>query len=272
MRSLPALLCALLIALAACKTVPGTGRSQLNFMSAGQEMTLGEQAYAEMLAGVPVKTTGDDAEMVARIGRRIARAAEALYPDSAAKDFAWEFKLIDDPQTVNAWALPGGKCAVYSGLLPVTGDEASLAVVMGHEVAHAIAHHGAERMSHNMVLQGALIAAAYSTREMDSNERAGVLAALGVGSQVGVMLPFSRAHESEADEIGLYLAAAAGYDPQASIGLWQRMAASSGGARPPEWLSTHPAEETRIRRLQAVMPKAQEYYAESQRRAAERGR
>lgn len=270
MRFLPAFLCALLFAVAACKTVPGTGRSQMVFLSPGQEMSLGAQAYDEMLAGAPVVTSGKDAEMVARIGRRIARAAVELYPQSSAKDFDWEFKLIDDPDMVNAWALPGGKCAVYTGLLPVTGDEDSLAAVMGHEVAHAIARHGAERMSHNLMLQGALVAASYSTRDMDRTERAGVMAALGVGSQVGVMLPFSRAHESEADEIGLYMAAAAGYDPQASIGLWERMAAG-GGARPPEWLSTHPAEETRIRRLREVMPKALEYYAEAQERAARRG-
>jgi len=270
MRFLPALLLATAVAFTpACQSVPGTGRNQMVFLSTGQEMSLGAEAYAEMLAGAPVITTGPDAEMVARIGRRIARAAEVIYPKSSAKDFAWEFKLIDDPQMVNAWALPGGKCAVYSGLLPVTGDEDSLAIVMGHEVAHAIARHGNERMSHNMVLQGALIGAAYSTKDMDSDEQAAIMATLGVGSQLGIMLPFSRSHESEADEIGLYLAAAAGYDPEASIGLWQRMA-SSGGEGPPEWLSTHPSEQTRIRRLRSHMPKALEYREKAAQRAADR--
>jgi predicted Zn-dependent protease len=268
MRRLPAALflaAGLLAALAACSAVPGTGRNQLLLLSSSQEMNLGAEAYEQMLAEEAILTRGDDAEMVSRIGARIAVAAEELYPDSLAKDFAWEFKLIDDPDMVNAWALPGGKCAVYTGLLPVTGDEDSLAVVMGHEVAHAIARHGGERMSHSVVLQGALVGAAISTRKMDREERTAVMAALGIGSQVGVMLPFSRAHESEADELGLYLAAYAGYDPRASIGLWERMGAS-GGARPPEWLSTHPSEQTRIKRLRGHMPKALEYYEQSQQR------
>ena len=268
MRRLPAALLlasGLLPALAACSAVPGTGRSQLVFLSPAQEMNLGAEAYDSMLADAKLVTAGPDAEMVARIGARIAAAAVELYPDSSAKDFAWEFKLIDDPQTVNAWALPGGKCAVYSGLLPVTGDEDSLAIVMGHEVSHAIARHGAERMSHSVVLQGALIGAAVSTRKMDGEQRTAVMAALGVGSQVGVMLPFSRSHESEADELGLYLAAYAGYDPRSAIGLWERMGAS-GGARPPEWLSTHPSERTRIKRLRGHMPKALGYYEQSQQR------
>lgn len=251
-----------LAALAACSTTP-TGRSQLNFMSSAQEMRLGAEAYDEMLAEAKLITAGPQYQMVQRIGRRIAQSAKDLYPDSDAKDFRWEFSLIDDPQTVNAWALPGGKCAVYTGLLPVTQDEASLAAVMGHEVSHAIAHHGAERMSQNMVLQGALVGASFSMRKMDGDKRAGIMAALGAGATVGIMLPFSRSHESEADEIGLYLSANAGYDPQAAIGLWQRMGAL-GGSRPPEWLSTHPSEETRIERLNEAMPKALELYREAQ--------
>lgn len=254
---------ALLLAatLAACSSTPA-GRKQLNFMSTAQEMRLGADAYSEMLADAKLITAGPQYQMVQRIGRRIAAAAEELYPDSAAKDFRWEFSLIDDPQTVNAWALPGGKCAVYTGLLPITQDEASLAAVLGHEVIHAIFSHGAERMSQNMVLQGALVGASFSMRDMDADKRAGIMAALGAGATVGVMLPFSRSHESEADEHGLYLAAVAGYDPRAAVGLWQRMGAL-GGQRPPEWLSTHPSEETRIERLQEAMPKALDLFRES---------
>lgn len=259
MRNLAALLA--LAMLAACSTTP-TGRSQLNFMSSAQEMRLGADAYEEMLAEEKLITSGPQYQMVQRIGKRIAAAAKELYPDTAAKDFLWEFALIDDPKTVNAWALPGGKCAVYTGLLPVTQDEQSLAAVMGHEVAHAILSHGAERMSHSMVLQGGLIAADFSMRKMDADERGMIMASLGLGATVGVMLPFSRSHESEADEYGLYMAATAGYDPQAAVGLWQRMGALGGG-KPPEWLSTHPSEETRITRLNEAMPKALDLYREA---------
>lgn len=242
----------------ACTTTP-TGRSQLNFMSVGEEMRLGSEAYDEMLAEEKLITSGPQFDMVQRLGKRIAASAKDYYPDSGAQEFRWEFVLIDSPKTVNAWALPGGKCAVYTGLLPVTQDEASLAAVVGHEVGHAIAHHGAARMSNNMALQGLLVGASFSMRDMDGDKRMGIMAALGLGATVGVMLPFSRADESEADEIGLYLSANAGYDPNAAIGLWERMAANGGGA-PPEWLSTHPSEATRIEQLKEIMPKADAVY------------
>jgi len=246
-------------ALTACSTTP-TGRSQLNFMSMGEEMRLGAEAYDEMLAEEKLITSGPQYEMVQRLGKRLAASAKDLYPNSGAQEFRWEFVLIDDPKMVNAWALPGGKCAVYTGLLPVTQDEASLAAVVGHEVGHAISRHGAERMSHNMVLQGALVGASFSMRDMDGDQQMAIMAALGAGATVGVMLPFSRSHESEADEVGLYLSANAGYDPNAAIGLWERMGAASGGGGPPEWLSTHPSEATRIERLKEIMPEAQTLY------------
>lgn len=239
------------------------------FTSSAQEMRLGADAYQEMLAEEKLITSGPQYQMVLRIGKRIAQSAKELYPDTDAKDFLWEFALIDDPQMVNAWALPGGKCAVYTGLLPVTQDEASLAAVMGHEVAHAILRHGGERMSQNIALQGVLTGAAFSMRKMDADERGGIMAALGVGAAVGVMLPFSRSHESEADDYGIRLAANAGYDPEAAIGLWQRMGALGGG-KPPEWLSTHPSEETRIERLRAAMPEALELYRQASARGNRR--
>jgi predicted Zn-dependent protease len=247
-----------LATLAACSTTP-TGRSQLNLMSQAEEMRLGSEAYDEMLADQKLITSGSQYEMVQRLGKRLAASAKNLYPESGARDFRWEFVLIDDPKTVNAWALPGGKCAVYTGLLPVTQDEASLAAVVGHEVGHAIARHGGARMSQSMVLQGVLIGADFSMRDMDAGKRDGVMQALGLGATVGVMLPFSRSDESEADEIGLYLSANAGYDPNAAIGLWERMGAL-GGAAPPEFLSTHPSEATRIERLTEIMPKADQMY------------
>ena len=259
MKKTPPLL--LLLCAVACSTVPGTGRSQLNFMRPTQERSLGEQSYKEILKGERVIKQGSDAEMVQEIGQRIAESAKEYFPQSDADKFRWEFKLIDDQAIVNAWALPGGKTAVYTGLLPITGDADSLAIVMGHEVAHALAHHGAERMSQGFLLQIAMIGAAVPMRDMDYEDRTMIMAGLGLGVQLGVVLPFSRDHESEADEIGLMLTANAGYNPEAAIGLWERMGAS--GEEPPEWLSTHPNSDTRIQRLRALMPKAMALYREA---------
>lgn len=248
--------------------MPGTGRSQLTFaLSPAQEIQLGEEAYREQLQGAKLVRSGPQYEMLMRIGPRIAQAAEHLYPDSLATEFEWEFSLIDDPKTVNAWCLPGGKVAVYTGLLPVTRDEASLAVVVGHEVAHAIARHGAERISQQTGLQGLLFAGGQliGLSDMSASTQELTLQALGLGAQVGVLLPFSRTHESEADELGLYMSADAGYEPRAAIGLWERMAAASGGSGPPEFLSTHPSEGTRIQRLEEHMPKALRYYNKARR-------
>jgi predicted Zn-dependent protease len=255
------LLLPLLLLLAACSTVPGTGRSRVEWVSLSDEISLGEQAYAETMSQANIVTSGSDAAMVRRIGERVAAAAKELYPDPAA-EFEFEVVLIDEPQTANAWCLPGGKMAVYTGLLPVTQDENSLAVVMGHEVAHAVASHGAERMTHNMITGFFLDAGSIVVADMPSEQRDTLMAAFGLGAQYGVMLPFSRTHESEADELGLYLAAKAGYDPRASVGLWERMA-SMGGNRPPQWLSTHPSESTRIAHLQELMPEAMRIYRES---------
>ena len=219
-----------LILLPACQLVPGTGRSQFNFIPFSQEMALGSEAYSETLANEKIITSGPDAAMVHRIGQRVAQVAIELYPENASK-FDWEFALIDSPDMVNAWAMPGGKCAVYTGLLPVTQDENSLAIVMGHEVAHAIARHGGERMSQQILFSGAMLGASYKLRDETPEKRAKILGLMGAGATVGVMLPFSRAHESEADEIGLTLAASSGYDPRAAIPLWRRMGASSFARR-----------------------------------------
>ncbi|HEX9792445.1 MAG TPA: M48 family metallopeptidase [Planctomycetota bacterium] len=255
----------LLIAFLGCQTVPGTGRRQFNLVPMGQQLQMGDQAYAEMLGNAQIVTSGADYVMVQRVGQRIARAANKLYPDPS-KQFDWEFKLVKDDATVNAWALPGGKSAVYTGLLKVTQDEESLAAVMGHEAAHAIAQHGAERITQTMGLQLGLTAVgAYigSRESMSSGQRDAILAGLGAGASVGIMLPFSRSHESEADEIGVYIAGAAGYNPEAAIGLWERMA-DLGGDKPPEFLSTHPSEATRIADLKKAMPRAKRYYKRSQ--------
>ncbi len=264
-RSLPRLLLLALLLLGSCATVPGSGRTQLKLIPQDKEIALGRQAYAEALQSAPLITSGPDYEMVQRIGDRVARAARKLYPDPA-KSFDWEIVLIDAPDTANAWALPGGKSAVYTGLLPITGDEDSLAAVVGHEVFHAIGHHGVERMSQEMGAQAVLtgVSVYLGAKGEDPQKSEQVLQYLGAGTTVGVLLPFSRKHESEADEYGLYLAAAAGYDPNAAVGLWQRMA-EAGGERPPEFLSTHPSEETRIQRLKKAMPRAMRYYRRAQR-------
>jgi len=254
----PALLLLATALLPACFTVPFTGRSQFRPIPLEQELSLGAEAYGQELSEAKLVTSGPDAAMVARIGQRIAESARRMFPDPA-EDFDWEIVLIDEPKSVNAWCLPGGKMAVYTGLLPVTQDEDTLAVVVGHEVAHAIARHGSERMGQQLVFAGSLALAGASLSRLEPGERDLAMAALvGVGTY-GAILPFSRLHESEADEIGLMLTADAGYDPRTAIPLWERMGAL-GGAKPPELLSTHPSDKTRIARLQELMPQALEYH------------
>ena len=240
-------------AFASCQTTP-TGRKQLNFYSLSHEMRIGAQTWEETLSEVPLIESGNDAEMISRIGQAIAKTARKKHPDPAKK-FSWEFVLIEDPDTINAWALPGGKCAVYSGLLTVANDEDSLAVIMGHEVAHALLRHGGERLSQGLMFQGALITADKTLERSNPKDRHKIMLALGLGGVLGVLLPYSRSHETEADEVGLLLSAAAGFDPRAAVPLWERMAEASGGSTP-TFLSTHPSEKDRIRRLQAITPKA----------------
>ncbi len=244
---------------AACNTVSGTNRSQLNMLSESEEHQLGDEAYQEMLSekGVKKVTSGPDFDRVQRIATRIEDASERLHA-RAVRDFHWEWTLIDDDQTVNAWALPGGKSAVYTGMLRMAKSDDELAVVMGHEAAHAIARHAGERISGNMVVQGAMQGAGAALGDMSPAAQQATMAALGLGSNVGVLLPWSRMQESEADELGLLIAADAGYDPRTSVDLWTRMGQQGGS--PPEFLSTHPSENTRIQRLQALMPRAMQAY------------
>ncbi len=187
-----------------------------------------------------------------RVGRAIADAA-------AKPDYEWEFKLIDDPGTVNAWCLPGGKIAFYTGIYPILKDESGMAIVMGHEVCHALLRHGGERMSQQLGTQAVLVAGSIALSENEN--RTTIMAALGAGATVGVLLPYSRSHESEADYQGLILAAKAGYDPEAAIGVWERMANLGGGG--PEFLSTHPEPERRIENMRGWMPEAKVLYERS---------
>lgn len=242
----------LAVLLAACQTVPLTGRSQLLLTSESEETKLGLTSYQEVLQKEKLSTNPAENALVQKVGRRIADA-------TGKTDYQWEFKVIDNDKTLNAFCLPGGKVAVYTGILKVTRDEAGLATVIGHEVAHAIARHGGERMSQQMVVSGLTTVAALSTS--DPGRRTLYQGLLGAGASVGVLLPYSRLQESEADRMGLIYMAKAGYDPHASIAFWQRMTeAGKGQAKPPELLSTHPADTTRIRQLESLIPEAMSYY------------
>jgi len=244
-----ALLCLAALVAGGCETVPITGRSQLQLVSGEQEVQMGAEAYKEILAKAKISTDPAANALVTRVGTRIAAA-------TGRSDLPWEFKVIDDPQTVNAFALPGGKVAVYTGILPITRDEAGLAVVLGHEVSHVMARHSAERISEQL---GAELVAK------------GIGAAIGLDPQITqagagllvntLLLPWGRKQESEADHLGLIYMAKAGYDPHAARDLWIRMAeASKGRARPPEFLSTHPSEETRVRQIEGWLPEAMRSY------------
>ncbi|MBI2685258.1 MAG: M48 family metallopeptidase [Acidobacteria bacterium] len=230
------------------ETVPLTGRRQLVEISRDQEAALGLQSYRQILRQENVVTTGQNAERVKEIGRRISAVAED-------PGFQWDYNLIESSQ-VNAFCLPGGKVAVYTGILPVAKNADGLAVVMGHEIAHAIARHGAERMAHQKLVQIGTMAAGVAISEMDPQQQRAVMGALGVGAQFGVLLPFSREHESEADYMGLIYVARACFDPTEAPRLWERMAQASGGRGHAQFMSTHPSNETRIRQFQQWMPEA----------------
>lgn len=251
----------------ACSTNPYTGRWQLLAIPRSYENSLGEQAYAQVLSGEKGKVSTDPREIepVTRIAERIIAVAKGSKYAEPANQFQWEVNVIKDDKTANAFALPGGKIAVYTGIFPVAKNEAGLAAVMGHEVVHALARHGSERMSQGILTQVALVTAAIGLQAqgIDPNTGQAAMQALGLGAQVGVLLPFSRKHESEADYIGLLYAAEAGYDPRESVRLWERMAAAGGG-QPPEFLSTHPSHGTRIQQLQEWMPEALALYERAQ--------
>lgn len=234
-------------------TNPETGRAMRVAMSTEQEQALGLQSYQQVLSQSNVVTSGPELELVQRVASRLAGAV-----GSSASGFDWQVSLIDSPQA-NAFCLPGGKIAVFTGILPLTQDEAGLAAVMGHEMAHAVARHGSQRLLRTNLAQTVMMGAQFSFTDMDWNQRRMVLAALGAGAQYGVLLPFSRGHETEADEMGLIYMARAGYDPQAAVAFWERMQAQ-GESRSPEFASTHPAHETRIQHLRDVMPRAVEEY------------
>ena len=232
------------------ETVPLTGRTQLVDISREQEAALGYQSYRQVLRQSSVVKEGQAYEQVRSIGSRLAKVAED-------PGFEWEFNLIQS-QEVNAFCLPGGKVAIYTGILPVAKNADGLAAIMGHEIAHAIARHGAERMAHQKLAQLGTLAAGVALSDMDVTAQRAVMGALGLGAQFGVLLPFSREHESEADYMGLIYAARACFDPREAPAIWERMSQVGDGRRVSEFMSTHPAHETRIRKLQEWMPEALE--------------
>ena len=247
----------------ACTTVPLTGRQQLKLIPSSDMMAMSYQQYDQFLQENKKSTNQQQTAMVRRCGQRIQKAVETYFAQnnmsSHLNGYNWEFNLVEDPQ-VNAWCMPGGKVVVYTGILPIAQNETGLAVVMGHEIAHAVAEHGSERMSQQMLAQLGGTALQVALQEKPQETQALWMTAYGVGSQLGALLPYSRLQESEADHLGLVFMAMAGYDPRAATGFWQRMAGQKGGQAPPVFLSTHPSDQTRIAKLNQLMPEALKYY------------
>jgi len=252
----------ILLLLAACTTVPITGRQQFNFVPPSSMNTLSAEQYRAFLSEHPLSSRAEDRQLVERVGRRIQQGVEQFFAvrnqDAALEGYEWEFNLVEDEQ-INAWCAPGGKIIVYTGLLPIAQDEAGLAVVMSHEVAHAVAQHSNERMSQMLVMElgGTALSAALQSQPDKTRDLA--MLAFGAGTQLGVLLPYSRTHEYEADELGLHFMVMAGYDPNAAIPFWERMAEAKEGAAPPEFLSTHPADASRIAKIKKLIPEVMKY-------------
>ena len=247
-----------------CSKVPITKRSQLNLLPESQMIAMSLTNYHEFLQKNPPEAASDpDQQLVTRVGQKVSAAVMRYMQQNKMADrvagYKWEFNAVNN-KDANAWCMPGGKIVVYTGLLPVTQDEPGLAFVMGHEIGHAIARHGNERMSQMLVAATGGIALDVALRNKSSETRTMFLTAYGAGATLGAILPYSRLHESEADKLGMIFMAMAGYDPHVAVGLWQRMSKASGGNKPPEILSTHPSDQKRINDINAYMPQAMKYY------------
>lgn len=262
MRRLAIVLAPILLTVVACSTVPYTERTRVIFLPESHERALGAQAYEEITGKAALSHNPSYVNLVERAGRRIAAIASEDLKEGERDDFEWEFRVIDEPKTVNAFCLPGGKIAFYTGILPICKDETGVAVVMGHEVAHALARHGGERISQAMVIEAGAIAVGVALSSKSEETQGAVLAAYGIGTGIALALPFSRKHELEADHIGLMLMAKAGYDPREAPKFWKRMMDAGGGA-PPEFLSTHPDHERRVEELELLVPDAMVYYQQA---------
>ncbi|WP_293895568.1 M48 family metallopeptidase [Sporocytophaga sp.] len=249
-----------------CSKVPVTGRKQLDIVPNSQVLALAKSEYNEFLRTNKVVNNTSQAEEVERVGRNIANAVEVyLKREKQTKlleGYNWQFNLVEDQQ-VNAWCMPGGKVVVFTGIMPIAQSEAGLATVMGHEIAHAVARHGNERMSQGLTAQLGGVALDVALSSKPNETRNLFMAAYGVGANVGILLPYSRLQESEADRIGLIFMSMAGYDPTEAINFWERMEKASQGGQPPEFLSTHPSHKTRIEELKKQLPEALKYYNQS---------
>jgi predicted Zn-dependent protease len=249
----------------ACSTVPVTGRQQLSLISSSEMLSMSNQQYNDFLKENKVVAAGDSRTATLKhVGGNIQSAVEQYFRQNnlSLSGYSWVFNLVDNKEA-NAWCMPGGKVVVYTGILPLTSNEVGLAVVLGHEIAHAVAGHGDERMSQGLLAQlgGAALSLALSEKPQETQQL--WMTVFGVGAQYGALLPFSRVQESEADHLGLIFMAMAGYDPNESLGFWQRMAQQNKGQAPPEFMSTHPSDESRIGKIREELPEALRYYKKS---------
>jgi predicted Zn-dependent protease len=246
-----------------CSTVALTGRKQLKIIPSSEMLSMSFQQYDEFLKTNKLSADANNINMVKRIGSNIQNAVQQYFADNNLSErlrgYNWDFNLVESAD-VNAWCMPGGKVVIYTGILPITQDEAGLAVVMGHEIAHAIAEHGNERMSQILLTQLGGIALSEALGSQPQQTRNLWLGVYGLGAQIGILLPYSRTHESEADKLGLIFMAMAGYDPNAAVNFWERMAMQKQGQAPPEFLSTHPSDRTRIEDIKKNLPDALKYY------------
>ncbi len=256
----------LMTLLCACSSVPITGRSQLNLIPGSSMLSMSLTEYDSFLKEHKLSTNKEQTDMVKRVGARIQGAVERYFAannmSSRLAGYKWEFNLVEDKQ-VNAWCMPGGKVVVSTGILPVTKDEPGLSVVMGHEIAHAVAEHGNERMSQELLAQYGGTALDQLLSSQSGAARQLWMSVYGVGTKYGALMPYSRLQESEADQLGLIFMAMAGYDPNQAVSFWQRMASQKGGQTPPEFLSTHPSDTTRIENIKRLVPEAQKYYTKN---------
>ena len=253
----------LTLLIAACATVPVTGRKQLNLLPSDMVLSMSFQSYQDFLSQNKLSADVGRTESVKKVGYRIQKAVEEYFARNNMSDrlagYAWEFNLVENEE-VNAWCMPGGKVVVYTGILPITRDDIGLSVVMGHEIAHAVARHGNERMSQALLAQFGGMAIEQAVKEKPKETRDFFQEAYGMGATLGLLLPFSRLHESEADRLGLIFMSMAGYDPHEAINFWQRMSEQKKGAQPPQFLSTHPSDERRIANIKQLIPEAMQYY------------
>lgn len=252
----------LILLLQACSTVPLIGRKQVSLLPESNMVEMSLTSYSQFLQENKLSTNKEQTDVVKRVGARMSVAVEKYLKDNGFQDrvadFKWEFNLVDNKEP-NAWCMPGGKVVFYTGILPLTKNDAGVAVVMGHEIAHAVARHGNERMSQQMLVQFGGIALSEAIKTKPEQTQALFQSAYGLGTQYGVMLPYSRQHEYEGDKLGLIFMAIAGYNPTEAVGFWERMAANSTG-KTPEFLSTHPVEQNRIEVIKSFLPEAMKYY------------